>query len=354
MAETRDQNLETTGAEERSTIKSEIHQSTEHYLVFGRFYLVPTRNTLIEQATSFKYFSIAGVLSYHAFYDDFGPMSLRNISLFCSILDEQLKQYQDRPIALKSHPDRRTMANSVFLIGSYMILRLGMDPDEVADRLGGVMPRLAAFRDILPGRQNFDLHVRDCWGGLWRAKSLRWVEDEKGIDPYEHDFYGSAMHGALHEIVPGKFIGMRGPQDLPDGEALRDVCDEDGRIVAREFSPGYYISIFRRFGVQVILAHVLALQTHGPGSRQSPRRRAKGPDSSSGVPSSGPRPAAATATAAMRRAAAPPGSWRRPTRRPHSPPVARSKNRPAPHAIPSRRRSGWGRVPSESLPTRLG
>ena len=225
-------------------------QKAEHHLIFERFYLVPSREMLAELSSSFKYFSIAGVLSYHAFYDDFGPMDLKNVSLFCSILDEQLKQYPDKLIALKSSPDRRTMTNSVFLIGSYMILRMGFNPDEVLGRFEGLQHRLATFRDILPGKQNFDLHVRDCWGGLWRAKSLRWVEDEDGIDPCDHDYYSSSMHGYLHVMVPGKFVGMRGPRDLPDGAVVRDVRDEENRVVAREFGPAYYLSILRRLGVQ--------------------------------------------------------------------------------------------------------
>ena len=226
-------------------------QNTEHHLIFGRVYLVPTRQGLVEISTSFKYVSIAGVLSYHAFYDDFGPMNLTNVALFCSILDGQLRLHPDRPIALKTSPDRRTMSNSVFLLGSYMILRLGMNPDEVSDSFTALQHRLATFRDILPGKQNFELFVRDCWGGLWRAKSLHWVEDKKGIDPSEHDRYGSAADGDLHEIIPGKFVCMRGPRDLPDGAQFRDVCGEESGVICREFGPAFYLSILQGFGVQV-------------------------------------------------------------------------------------------------------
>ena len=130
-------------------------------------------------------------------------------------------------------------------------MKLGMTPDEVEPEFEGLMQLLASYRDVLPGRQNFDLFVKDCWNGLWKAKSLHWVEFEnERFDPFEHDHYGSAMNGGFHVIVPGKFIAMRGPEDLSDDKLWSDVLDSDGRFHYRVFSPKYYTEHLLQRGVQ--------------------------------------------------------------------------------------------------------
>jgi hypothetical protein len=49
-------------------------------------------------------------------------------------------------------------------------------------------PRTASpLRRRGPGPHNFFLHVRDCWAGLWRAKSFRWVDFTPGA--FDRDAY---------------------------------------------------------------------------------------------------------------------------------------------------------------------
>ncbi len=56
------------------------------------------------------------------------------------------------------------------------------------------------------------------------------------------DHLDSSLNADLHEIIPGKFIAVRGPTDLPAGEAWQDLLDADGNFavgtqVARDYSP---------------------------------------------------------------------------------------------------------------------
>jgi hypothetical protein len=227
----------------------------EPILIAGRLHLVRSLAQCIDEPSKFKYFSVQGVLSYHPFYDDFGPMSLSNITSFCSLVDMHLNQNPKKLVALQSLPDRRSLSNSVFLMGCYMIMKLGMRPEEVESRFGSLQDCLASFRDVSVGKQNFDLFVKDCWEGLWKAKTLSWVDvQNEALDPDEHIQLGGSLNGGLHEIVPGKFIAMRGPKDIPSAKSWRDVHDASGRFLLREFSPSFYLDIFSLFKVQVASA----------------------------------------------------------------------------------------------------
>ena len=229
----------------RSSTKDEPLQ------IFDRIYIAPSRTLGFEESSRFKFFAIHGVLSYKPFYDDFGPFSLSSIMSFCSIMDAQLSQNPEKGVALKTFPDKRSLTNSVFLMGSYMILKMGLNPLEVDSKFDSLRHRLTTFRDISTGKQNFDLFLLDCWSGLWRAKFLSWVDTEHHHDPNEHVQFGGSLNGSLHEIVPGKFLVMRGPKDLPAGKTWNDVHDGAGRLLHRDFSPAFYLEIFPLFGVQV-------------------------------------------------------------------------------------------------------
>ena len=228
-----------------------MQEEPDHYYVLDRLYITyDSPAATLNAPHAFKYFSIHGVLSYQPYFDDFGPMSLDNVYIFCSIVEDQLARNPDKLLALKTYPDRRSISNAVFLVGSYAIMMHEMEPCEVERRLTPLRHRLVPFRDISPGKQNFDLHVKDCWDGLWKAKSLGWVDFRNqlfDLDEYSH--YASPINGFVHEMVPGKFIAMRCPKEME--EDWNDVRDGAGRILHREFSPQHFVETLQNFGVQV-------------------------------------------------------------------------------------------------------
>ena len=181
-------------------------------------------------------------------------MCLGSIKRFCLLVENSISSSKGLQIAMISRPDPKALSNAVFLIGSYMIMHLGLDVQEVASRFSPLHGQLATFRDISPGKQNFHLHVTDCWSGLWRAKSLRWVDFGLGgfdCDRYEHE--ANPLNGCVHEVVPGKFVVMRGPKLLPDGKDWWDIRDAQGLLVSREFSPAHYVSIVHDRGVRAVI-----------------------------------------------------------------------------------------------------
>ena len=200
------------------------------------------------------YFNIEAYLTYASFTDDFGPLNLSSIYDFCMDLDGKLMNRDAFDVVIECRDDRKSITNTVLLIGAYLIMRKSYALNEVQETCKTILPYVATYRDISPGDQNFHLLVQDCWGGLLQAKTLHWVNfGPGGFDVDEYTNFDSPLNADLHEIVPGKLIAMRGPKDLPDGVAWQDINTADGEFSHREFSPAHYAPILQQFDVQAVV-----------------------------------------------------------------------------------------------------
>ena len=160
-------------------------EGIKHQVFEGFFLIVQSDHS---HTNSIPCFCIEGVISYIGFCDDFGPMSLGSIFEFCKLLDEYLIENQGQQFALLSSGDQRTLTNAVFLLGAYMIMDRGSNPEEIHQCFEPLKKIVLAYRDVSPGEPNFALHLKDCWAGLWRAKSLGWANfGPGGFDPAEYE-----------------------------------------------------------------------------------------------------------------------------------------------------------------------
>ena len=197
---------------------------------------------------------LANGFAYTPFCDDFGPMNLATIFRFCDAVDSETGKNQERMLALAVSKDIQERTNAVFLAGAYMIMRLDSDLESVKTAFAPLHGRVVPYRDVSPGKPNFDLHVQDCWGGLARAKGLGWVSfHAEGFDLEEYIHFDSPLEADLHEIIPGKLVAMRGPVEIPDEMLWTDVNTKDNPFSHRDFSPAHYVDILRQFDVQVVV-----------------------------------------------------------------------------------------------------
>ena len=219
--------------------------------VFGRVHLVVCKDGPI---ADYACFSIDENLSYVGFAEDFGPMSIGSIFEFCYSLNQVMARNPTKPIAIQTLANPASVTNAVFLMGSYMIMQKDSDVESVYQILAPLIPSSIPYRDVSPGEPNFQLHVRDCWEGLIRAKNLGWANfGPDGFDINEYNHLDSPINADLHEVVPGKFIAMRGPVEIPDGGLFEDVHRPDGSFSHREFSPAHYVDILQQFDVQAVV-----------------------------------------------------------------------------------------------------
>ena len=208
---------------------------------------------LTSSKAGFTYFDIDEQSSYIPFADDFGPMNLAAVYCFCELVEIQCEECPNNKLALRCKTDARSITNAVFLMGSFMIMMRGDHVQTVIDVLQPILKMAVPYRDVSPGPQNFQLFVEDCWRGLFRAKQLSWVSfAPSGFDPNEYTSLDSPLNADLHEVVPGKFVAMRGPRDLPPGQLWADVAVK-GRFSHRDFSPQHYAEILQQFGVQAVV-----------------------------------------------------------------------------------------------------
>jgi cell division cycle 14 len=229
-----------------------------HHHIIGRVHLVTSSDVLQKEFSKPKvsYFSIEGVLTYPRFFDDFGPMSLGTISRFCTILDAQLKQTADQPVAMTTSFSKESITNAVFLLGAYMIFKHKSELSDLTHAFAPVMHKVLAYRDVSAGKPTFALHLEDCWGGLLQARNLGWVDFGAGpgaFDLSRYELLDDPLNADLHEVVPGKIVAMRGPVSLPAGRRWADVADASGSFSHREISPAHYAPVLRSLGVRAVI-----------------------------------------------------------------------------------------------------
>ncbi len=233
----------------------EGHVYSAHHKALGRiFVVVCAKGGLGFQAEpGFSYFCVDTILSYVPIETDFGPVNLYNTFEFCQSVNTQLELTEGN-IALISSPDREVLSNTILVLGIYMIMFHDCDLEHTFKNLEPLIELSIPFRDVSCGAQTFDLHVRDCLGGLYRAKQLGWVDfGPDGFDVTEYKQLDDPLNADLHEIIPGKLLAMRGPRDLPEDVMWLDVASEDGSFGHREFSPAHYAAILSQFDVQAVV-----------------------------------------------------------------------------------------------------
>ena len=227
-----------------------------HHRVFDRVFLRPVQDKDVSGSSGspFKYFELDDTMSYVGFADDFGPMNMASIFSFCELLDSQLEKFVTDDLALVARSDPQPLTNAIFLLGAYLIMRQGYDLAQTVACFSSIMHLTVPYRDVSPGEQNFELHVQDCWAGLVRGKQLGWANfSPDGFDLAEYQHYDNTLNADLHEIVPGKFVAMRGPRDLGHGAAWEDMAGCQGSTSHRDFSPQHYADILPQFSARCIV-----------------------------------------------------------------------------------------------------
>jgi cell division cycle 14 len=204
----------------------------------------------------FRCFLPQTTIQYHAYRDDFGPMSIASVARFIDLLDQELQAHPNCKVVLCADDGSRALTNATFLLGAYMVLKLQMPASDVSRCFGWLeASAVEGFRDASFSRPDFTLSLEDCWRGLERGRGLGWVGMPGGdglwgrIDMGRYEHLEDPLNADLTEVVPGAFVAMRGPRDLGGG---RRYADED-RAAGRRFSPEYAADLLGDLGVSAVV-----------------------------------------------------------------------------------------------------
>ncbi|CAM9352422.1 unnamed protein product, partial [Discosporangium mesarthrocarpum] len=183
-------------------------------------------------------------LVYQQFFADFGPLHVGHLYTFCRRLYELLKhpQHMGKTIFYYSTEHLHRRSNSVVLILSYAVLRLGKTPEEAYAPFLGIQPPLIPFRDAAFGVCTFHLTVLDCVRAVSRAMKLGHLNLDS-FDPDEFAFYDAIENGDINWIIPGKFLAFSGPLPL-----RREVEPGKHTLLAED-----YVPTFKRLGVTCVI-----------------------------------------------------------------------------------------------------
>ena len=207
----------------------------------------------------FLSFPIDAPIQYHAFCDDFGPMNMSCTIRFIELLEQELEacaRASCDQLVVSVEAGARPLTNAIMLLGSYLIIKKDMAPDQVADCFADIQPELLEdFRDATDLPADFGLTLRDCWDGLFQGKRCGWVGRPThagsplwgAIDIEEYEHYDSPGNADLHQVVPGKLLAFRGPRDLGGGALYAD----DGWT--RRFSPAFLADTLPDLGVSDVV-----------------------------------------------------------------------------------------------------
>ena len=210
----------------------------------------------LPETSLFQVFVPKKPIVYIPFCDDFGPMNMACIADFISQLDDKLNANSSSRLIYTVDNSKRSLTNAVFLLGAYMILARGASTEDVDDCFSWLKPdQFEDYRDATYSQPTFRLSLVDCWRGLEKGVRLGWVappdehDDEFWgmIDIAEYKHNDSPINADLHEVVPGKFVAFRGPQDLAGAEY------EDDSHGFRRFSPSFYVDTLKDHGVTTVV-----------------------------------------------------------------------------------------------------
>ena len=191
----------------------------------------------------------ATISCYTPFCDDFGPMNLSTVYSFCKLIETQRAKDESKNTILTVAAEVRAVTNAAFLLGAYMIMHLSYSPDAVSKSFVPMQRWLLSYCDVSPGTPSFRLSLTDCWEGLWRAKQLSWASFAPGgFEQSDYEHLDNPLNADLHEVVPGKFIAMRGPVAIQGGRTYEDLPSG-----ARNFSPAHYADILQQYDVRVVV-----------------------------------------------------------------------------------------------------
>ena len=174
----------------------------------------------------------------------------RFVSALACTVDRSV-QNQTRVILLVS-AGRKQLTNAIFLIGSFLLMKLNFTPEEIWGKFQCL--------DLQPYRAGNDHFVDsspnliDCWTALQHGIFLKWIALPTSagiwgsIDVDEYDHYASLYNGDLVQVIPNKLVAFPSPVDLPTGHSFRDNKGH------RCFSPEYFAEIFSDMGVRDVIA----------------------------------------------------------------------------------------------------
>ena len=130
-------------------------------VIGDRVFLAERHSRIVEHEKNHHFFNTDGQLCLVQYCDEFGPMNLASVLQFVDILETKLDEYPDCPVVYCVDGDERSVTNAVFLLGSYMVLRMHLSPEVIWSAFEGIEENIIAYRHDTYNEPDFLLSVVD-------------------------------------------------------------------------------------------------------------------------------------------------------------------------------------------------
>ncbi|TPX50134.1 hypothetical protein SeMB42_g00143 [Synchytrium endobioticum] len=188
--------------------------STAKEIIKDKLYFLSV-SQLPSQNSQTHFFSIDDVLTYVAFYADFGPNNLAHVIRFCDLLNDKFINPAtcNKKICLYTDTDNDKRANAAFLMSSYMLLVHKQSPEDAFRPFQSINPPFQPYRDAGYGAATYHITVLDCLNGLFKALNTGLL-DLDALDLEAYEFYEKVENGDMNWICD-KFLALASPHDDP-------------------------------------------------------------------------------------------------------------------------------------------
>ena len=143
----------------------------------NRLFLAQAAESLTFGGDFRRYEMAPHLTQYNPYCDDFGPMNMAAIIDFVKAVDQELESHPKSKIVMCVEAGRRPLTKALFLLGAHVILKLGMEPQDVSAKFQWLdaASQLEAYRDATHAPADFGPELVDCWRGLAQGAERGWV-----------------------------------------------------------------------------------------------------------------------------------------------------------------------------------
>eukprot|EP00702_Spironucleus_salmonicida_P005656 EST46947.1 Dual specificity phosphatase [Spironucleus salmonicida] len=202
-----------------------------------------TASGSMQDDSEHHYFSTDNTLVYQAFEADFGPLNIGQTYAFFAQLSAKLKDpnLKSKRLVYISAPGYNFRANSITLIGLFLVVVLNKPPAQVSKIVQQIQPALTPYRDASMGPCTYGVTVQDILFAAQRAMQSKIFS----LNSFKYDdyyFYSQVENGDLTYIIPDKILAIAGP-----------VSQTHPFFKYHPFTPSSYIPLFKSRQVTAVV-----------------------------------------------------------------------------------------------------
>lgn len=169
---------------------------------------------LEKRGENIKYFTIKDWFCYPDLTEYYGPSNIAHIVRFNQLLVEHFNLSKNELCLFLDRKDKQSL-NGLLLVGSFLLLEMGMDILEVEMMLQKPFQEIITKTYKTEGSYSADdlpITVKDCLRGIIAFRNMNLLPPINSLCPQTILEMERVENGDMNWIVPGKILAFAGPR----------------------------------------------------------------------------------------------------------------------------------------------